>query len=149
MSRVCQVGETLKADLLRGANFDALSQLMEKGCLPLMKQVHLFVGSERTLYHCHYDLQPNLHVQLVGRKRFIMFPPDEGTRLYAYPVHHEKDRRAQLDLDCPDARRFPGCTQAAGRVVELEPGEMCRRRGGPPTPFLPHSLPPPPPALGA
>ena len=56
---------------MAGANFSSLKQLMDSGQLPLMKQVHLFVGSARTLYHCHYDLQPNLHVQLVGSKRCV------------------------------------------------------------------------------
>ena len=31
--------------------------------LPTLTSVHLFVGSAATLYHCHYDLNPNLHVQ--------------------------------------------------------------------------------------
>lgn len=118
------IGERMKQDLLGGANFASLRTLMEAGHLPLMKQVHLFVGSARTLYHCHYDLQPNLHVQLVGRKRFIMFPPEEGSRLYAFPVHHDKDRRSQVDLDAPDEDAFPGCTGAHAQVVELRPGEM-------------------------
>jgi hypothetical protein len=90
------IGERLKADLLGGANFASLKALMDAGDLPLMKQVHLFVGSARTLYHCHYDLQPNLHVQLVGSKRFIVFPPDEHAKLHPFPVYHDYDRRSQV-----------------------------------------------------
>ena len=80
------------------------------------------MSARQTLYHCHFDLQPNLHVQLVGCKRFIMFPPEESTRLYAFPVHHDKDRRSQVDLDAPDESAFPGCMSARGQVVELKPG---------------------------
>lgn len=121
---VQNIGERMKSDLLGGANFASLRTLMEAGNLPLLKQVHLFVGSAQTLYHCHFDLQPNLHVQLVGRKRFIMFPPEESARLYAFPVHHDKDRRSQVDLDAPDESAFPGCMSARGQVVELKPGQL-------------------------
>ena len=69
------LGERLKSELLGGANFKSLKALMDAGRLPLMKQVHLFIGSARTLYHCHYDLQPNLHVQLVGSKVRAHLPP--------------------------------------------------------------------------
>jgi len=89
-----------------------------------MKQVHLFVGSRCTLYHCHFDLQPNLHVQLIGRKRFILFPPEAWRSLYPFPVHHEYDRRARVNLDAPDEAAHPGCTDVRGVVVELEPGEL-------------------------
>ena len=70
------------------------------------------------------DLQPNLHVQLVGRKRFIMFPPEQWERLYPFPIHHEYDRRSQVDLDAPDTERHPRCGDASGVVVELKPGEL-------------------------
>ena len=125
------IGPVLQKELMggvgrvgSGANFASLHKLQENHHLPKMKQVHLFVGSARTLYHCHYDLQPNLHVQLVGRKRFILCPPDQCSKLYPFPVHHNFDRRSQVDLDHPDETRFPGCTSANGFVVELEPNEM-------------------------
>ena len=121
---VQNIGDRLKSELLGGANFPALKKLMDAGHLPLMKQVHLFIGSARTLYHCHYDLQPNLHVQLVGRKRFIMFPPFEGSKLYPFPVHHDNDRRSRIDWDAPDEARFPGCLGAQAQVAELRPGEV-------------------------
>ena len=118
------IGDVLKKDLVGGANFPALKALMDAGELPLMKQAHLFVGSERTLYHCHYDLQPNLHVQLVGSKRFILFPPEEFERLHPFPVYHDFDRRSQVDLDHLDSVAFPNCHDAKGQVVELQPGEL-------------------------
>merc|ERR1712217_552398 len=76
-----------------------------------------------TLYHCHYDLQPNLHVQLSGRKRFIIFPPEDWRHLYPFPVHHDLDRRSMLDLDAPDTDKFPEWRGACGHLVELDPGD--------------------------
>eukprot|EP00415_Alexandrium_ostenfeldii_P000512 UN0512 len=77
----------------------------------------------RTLYHCHYDLQPNLHVQLTGRKRFILFPPEDWPHLYPFPVHHDLDRRSMVDLDSPNTDDHPNWKGAHGHVVELGPGD--------------------------
>jgi hypothetical protein len=71
----------------------------------------------------HYDLNPNLHIQLVGRKRFVICPPEEWNNLYPFPVHHDFDRRSQLDLDAPDAARHSRAHRAKGFLVELEPGD--------------------------
>jgi hypothetical protein len=122
---IAHVGSTIRRDLVRGMlENPALRELITTDRLPRLNQLHMFVGSARTLYHCHYDIQPNLHVQLVGRKRFILFPPEEYERLHPFPVHHDYDRRAQIDLDAPDDSLFPGCTSARGVVVELEPNDV-------------------------
>ena len=55
------IGDQLQRELFQ-LNFGLFKELQDAGQLPLLKQMHLFVGSERTLYNCHYDLQPNLHV---------------------------------------------------------------------------------------
>jgi hypothetical protein len=91
--------------------------------LPILSAVHGFVGIAKTLYHCHYDLNPNLHFQLVGRKRFILFPPSEWRSLYPFPVHHDFDRRSRVDWDNPDDVRFPEWRRARGLLVELDPGD--------------------------
>eukprot|EP00435_Cladocopium_sp_Y103_P006627 s1026_g2.t1 len=48
------------------------------------------------------------HVQLTGRKRFILFPPEA---------------QSMVDLDAPDDVRFPQWSGASGYMVELEAGE--------------------------
>eukprot|EP00931_Biecheleriopsis_adriatica_P066769 TRINITY_DN41049_c0_g1_i1.p1 TRINITY_DN41049_c0_g1~~TRINITY_DN41049_c0_g1_i1.p1 ORF type:complete len:490 (-),score=85.71 TRINITY_DN41049_c0_g1_i1:21-1490(-) len=111
------------ADDLWSVNFDLIREWQEMNVLPLVQRFYLFAGLGGTLYHCHYDLQPNLHVQLTGRKRFILFPPEAWPHLYPFPVHHDLDRRSMLDLDSPDGSRFPKWQGASGHMVELEPGE--------------------------
>ena len=61
---------------------------------PTRRYALVGTGSRATLYHCHYDLNPNLHFQLVGRKRFILFAPEDWRSLYPFPCHHDLDRRA-------------------------------------------------------
>ncbi|CAE7219592.1 hif1an, partial [Symbiodinium sp. CCMP2456] len=111
------------ADDLWSIHFDVIKEWQEMNVLPLVQRFYLFAGLGGTLYHCHYDLQPNLHVQLTGRKRFILFPPEDWRHLYPFPVHHDLDRRSMVDLDAPDCDRFPGWQNAKGYMVELEPGE--------------------------
>mmetsp|Transcript_5395 Transcript_5395/g.12433 ORF Transcript_5395/g.12433 Transcript_5395/m.12433 type:complete len:480 (-) Transcript_5395:4-1443(-) len=117
-----QIGEAM-ADDLWSIRFDLIREWQEMNVLPLVQRFYLFAGLGGTLYHCHYDLQPNLHVQLTGRKRFILFPPEDWPHLYPFPVHHDLDRRSMVDLDSPDSDRFPGWQKAHGHMVELEPGE--------------------------
>lgn len=104
-------------------NFKIMKEWQETNQLPLVQRFYVFAGLGGTLYHCHYDLQPNLHVQLSGRKRFIIFPPEDWRHLYPFPVHHDLDRRSQVDLDKPDDSKFPEWKGARGMIVELEPGD--------------------------
>ncbi|KAL1523061.1 hypothetical protein AB1Y20_018021 [Prymnesium parvum] len=118
----CLQDATLRGDLdvlMRGA----LEPMHARGELPLLSSIHAFVGISETLYHCHYDLNPNLHFQLVGRKRFILFAPSDWRHMYPFPAHHDWDRRSRVDWDHPDDRRFPNWSQASGMTVELQPGD--------------------------
>ena len=51
------IGPHLKRDLMASVRSPALVRMIEDEQLPPLNQMHLFVGSARTLYHCHYDLQ--------------------------------------------------------------------------------------------
>ena len=101
------LGEQLTAEL---RTFQ--SGRLETLGLPRISSIHVFVGSRATLYHCHYDLNPNLHFQLSGRKRFIMFPPSDWPHLYPFPCHHNLDRRSMVNLDTPDGEAFPSWMHA-------------------------------------
>ena len=101
-----------------------LEAMERRGELPILSSFHLFAGSSHILYHLHYDHNPNLHVQLVGRKRFILFAPSDWPYLYPFPVHADFDRRSQLNLDAPDTAAFPKWERARGLIVELEPGDV-------------------------
>ena len=70
------------------------------------------------------QLNPNLHFQLSGRKRFILFAPDDWPALFPFPVHHDYDRRCGVDLDLPHSRHASRLRRARGMVVELQPGDV-------------------------
>ena len=98
------IGEALRAELEGSPVWSRLQAMARRQQLPVCSSVHLFVGGRAIVYHLHYDHNPNLHLQLVGRKRFLLFPPEEYAHLYPFPIFHDFDRRSMLNLDAPDAR---------------------------------------------
>jgi len=111
------------ADDLFKVNFAMIKEWQESNLIPLVQRFYLWCGIGGTLYHCHYDLQPNLFVQLTGRKRFLIFPPEDWPHLYPFPVHHDLDRRSKVDFDAPDNDMHPLWQGAHGHLVELGPGD--------------------------
>ena len=112
------IGQALLSEFTSAPLHATLTSLHSSGKLPLLSSIHLFIGMARINYHCHYDLNPNLHFQLVGRKRFILFPPEEWRHLYPFPVHHDLDRRSQLNLDNPtiEEDQYPKWQEAQRHV---------------------------------
>ncbi len=83
---------------------------------------NLLISPGGAVYNLHVD-QLSVHaciLQFFGRKRFVMYPPDQAENLYF----------GKVDPDDPDVERFPRFLQAAGRQEGVVgPGEVC---------FIPH-----------
>ena len=58
-----------------------------------------------------------LHLQITGRRRFVLFPPTRSKDLAPYPAHHPLDRAAQNVAS-------PKRVEESGAEVVLEPGEV-------------------------
>jgi hypothetical protein len=75
----------------------------------------------------HYDLMENLGIVVAGRRRFIVFPPDELKNLYVGPIELTPAGTpvSLVDPNNPDLERFPRFAEALKRaqVAELEPGD--------------------------
>eukprot|EP00899_Mesostigma_viride_P015022 jgi/Mesvir1/23520/Mv18225-RA.1 len=69
----------------------------------------------------HFDTMDNILMQVVGRKRVVLWPPHAARHLY---VH--KSTSAVLDIDAPDIDKFPNFHHAMPHAVActLEPGQM-------------------------
>lgn len=61
----------------------------------------------------------NLLVQVTGRKRVVLFPPSEVTKLYL-----NGDKSQVMDIDNPDMDRFPLFSQAQRYECCLDPGDV-------------------------
>jgi hypothetical protein len=89
----------------------------------------VWVGKAGTVTPVHRDVPHNLHVHLTGRKRWLLFPPGHGSRMYAFGLFSGMPNFAHVDPEHPDYDRYPRFRGmiAVGGVVQ--PGE---------TLFIPH-----------
>ena len=93
--------------------------------LKLVKQLPmLFFGGENSKVFIHYDIDYSniLHFHFHGKKRCILFDPNQTP--YLYKVPHALITREDIDFDNPDFNKWPALQQAKGLVADLEHGEM-------------------------
>jgi hypothetical protein len=87
--------------------------------LPMM-----FFGGTDSRVFMHYDIDFTniLHFHFHGKKRCIIFPPDQTKYLYRVP--HSLIAREDIDFTNPDLDKWPALKKAQGFVCELNHGEM-------------------------
>ena len=81
----------------------------------------MFFGGQGSITAMHYDIDLS-HVflnQLHGRKRVILFHPDQSKYLY----HHPFTVASYVDLDRPDYEKYPALAKVQGFETILYPGE--------------------------
>ncbi|XP_053296333.1 tRNA wybutosine-synthesizing protein 5 isoform X1 [Pleuronectes platessa] len=67
----------------------------------------------------HYDVMDNLLAQVTGRKRVVLYSPQDALHLYL-----SGDKSEVLDIDSPDLKRFPDFLKAKRYECVLEPGDL-------------------------
>jgi hypothetical protein len=93
---------------------------------------HLWLGQPGVSVTLHYDTEDNTYLQLHGRKRFVLVPPNASGAVYLHPVHHPHNgqARAHFDLDwaagSAASAKFPAFegVWAAALRTDLGPGEV-------------------------
>jgi hypothetical protein len=93
--------------------------------LNLVKQLPmLFFGGENSRVFMHYDIDYSniLHFHFHGKKRCVLFEPNQTP--YLYKVPHALISREDIDFDNPDFEKWPALKKAQGLVAELNHGEM-------------------------
>jgi hypothetical protein len=72
----------------------------------------------------HNDRDHNLACVLAGRRRFLLFPPDQVANLYVGPLDNPPPL-SLVDPEAPDLSRFPRFADAlaTARVAFLDPGD--------------------------
>ncbi len=86
----------------------------------------IWIGN-RTRVPAHQDLPDNLACVVAGRRRVILFPPQQLSNLYIGPLDFNPGGQAVslVDFDAPDYERFPRFPEAVrhAQVAELGPGD--------------------------
>jgi len=94
-----------------------------EGVKPL---VSIWMGN-RSRIAAHFDQPDNIACCAAGRRRFILFPPDEIVNLYPGPMHFTPAGQiiSMVDFGEPDYERFPNFRKALGnaQVADLQPGD--------------------------
>ena len=102
-----------------------LPGFVEQNPMPLLPQVAplLWLGG-RVRTQIHHDRDHNLACVIAGRRRFVLFPPEQVTNLYVGPIDNPPPLSI-VDLEAPDFARFPRFAKAlaAAQRAELAPGD--------------------------
>lgn len=92
----------------------------------LMALPRMYIGPIGSFSPIHFDHAPNFTAQIVGRKRWVFYAPDQTDLLYRYPWHHflghfsTINTREKLD----DFDRFPLFERAQAWEAVVEPGDI-------------------------
>lgn len=92
--------------------------------LKLVKQLPmLFFGGENAKVFMHFDIDYSniLHIHFHGKKRCVLFAPNQTENLYKVPF--SLISREDIDFDNPDYSKFPKLKNATGFVCDLNHGE--------------------------
>jgi len=83
-----------------------------------------WLGPAGTVTGLHKDDSNNLLAQLYGRKKVVLFAPQDTAFLYQSRKYDYGARLSYVDAEAPDHRRFPLFHKATPEEVILEPGEL-------------------------
>ncbi|MBN3291791.1 TYW5 protein, partial [Polypterus senegalus] len=100
-------------------------KLAEDFKLPEYFQTDQFFSSVFRISSCglqlwtHYDVMDNLLVQVTGRKKVVLFSPQDAAYLYL-----SGDKSEVLDIDSPDLKKYPEFIKAKRYECCLKPGDV-------------------------
>jgi hypothetical protein len=105
-----EIGRDLMADLL------PLPEILHPDAEG--KGTFLWLGPRGTITPLHHDVVNILFVQLYGRKRFMIAPPDHTPLVY-----NRRGVFSDVDPEQPNLTIYPLAAKAKFRTVILEPGD--------------------------
>lgn len=124
----------LQADLppaLRsGVSFDVPPFFLSQGpgggapTMHMSQGPRLWLSPRGSVSPLHYDASASFLTQVRGRKRMLLYRPEDLDRLYPYPDDSLLRRRARVDPTAPDYAKFPAFREAEAVAAVLEPGDV-------------------------
>ncbi|XP_030199567.1 HSPB1-associated protein 1 homolog isoform X2 [Gadus morhua] len=86
----------------------------------------LWIGTQGANTPCHLDSYGfNLVLQVQGRKRWHLFPPEDTASMYPTRIPYEESSVfSRVDVVRPDPAKFPAFRTARPHRVTLQPGQV-------------------------
>jgi lysine-specific demethylase 8 len=85
---------------------------------------NLWVGGKGASSDLHYDMTHNVVAQIQGRRRVLLFGPEQTADLHPFPLRTLNWHHSQVHVEAPDHGRFPRYQRAQPIDFEIGPGEM-------------------------
>ena len=89
-------------------------------------RVSLWMGN-KTIVSAHHDVPDNIACVVIGKRRFVLFPPNQLENLYIGPLEFNPAGQAisMVDMHNPDFEKFPRYREALAnaQIAELEQGD--------------------------
>jgi lysine-specific demethylase 8 len=90
---------------------------------------NFWFGAAGTFTTLHYDPADNLYVQIWGRKRIVLYAPDQSEYMHRSHALCQEQKLcltlfSPVDVESPDLERHPHFARARAHVCELQPGEI-------------------------
>ena len=118
-------GRGVSGDLPSGIEVTLPSFIPDSG----FRVSNLYIGPGTNKSLLHYDETHSLLMMFEGRKRFILFPPEQSDCMYPYSAFSLRalleNRVVDSKIDCqnPDLKTYPKLGQAKGISGWLEEGQ--------------------------
>ncbi|BES87860.1 Cupin superfamily protein [Nesidiocoris tenuis] len=115
--------------------FDQIPELRKDICIPDYcclsndescdgeVDINAWFGPANTLTPLHHDPKYNLLCQVIGKKRVLLYSPDDSEYLHPH-METVLNNTAQVDPLNPDYEKFPTFKKAVTHYCQLGPGEI-------------------------
>lgn len=85
----------------------------------------VWIGPSGSLTPMHYDASGiSLFAQIVGRKRFVLYPYEQTPDLYPSDIFDYQSVFSAVNLDAPDLQAHPNFARTKAIEVIVSPGEL-------------------------
>lgn len=99
----------------------------------LEQSINVWVGEKGVVTHLHIDSYENYFVQVQGKKKFVLFPPENSDAFYLYPFQHPSRGQSQIfPINAPQSEklryaqgeRFENVSNLTAYEVIVEAGDV-------------------------